>query len=86
MKKLVFFSLLAFAACGACQKMLVQPPSIYSQLVDGGCLAATDGGLEAVQELAASDAAPSWFTCLQGGGNITTCQVPCTVTSKPLNK
>lgn len=86
MKKLVLCSLLVFAACGACQKTLVPPPTIYGELVDGGCLAATDGGLEAVQEVAQSDAAPSWFTCLQAGGNVTTCQVPCTVTSKPFNK
>ncbi len=55
-----------------------QPPAvIYGELVDAGCLQATDSGLEAIQQAIATPGAPAWFSCLANGGTVASCHVPC---------
>ena len=71
----------ALCAAAACSRPLpsISPTAnaVYAQLVDGGCLAATNGGPLAVQQEEGSDAAPAWFQCLWDGGSTTACGVPC---------
>lgn len=71
--------LAVLAALAACQTSPPASPAqaVYGSLVDAGCLADTDSGLEAVQEEGASDAAPSWLRCLWAGGTVASCGVPC---------
>ncbi len=82
--KLAFLGILTLVAAGlmaaACAKPVPISPTartVYSELVDAGCLAATDAGLSSVQEEFNSDAAPPWFGCLWDGGSIATCNTPC---------
>jgi hypothetical protein len=59
------------------------PAVIYSELVAGGCLAASDGGVAAVTEEGQMTPPPSWYTCLAEGGTVAGCGVPCDAASKP---
>jgi hypothetical protein len=49
---------------------------VYEELVLGECLAASDGGVDAV---AAEHQSPNppWLACLYDGGTLTGCNVPC---------
>jgi hypothetical protein len=75
---------LALAACDACsQPQPPQPPTtdqkVYGELVEAGCLQATDGGLAAVaHDHTLGPAQPAWLACLYDGGSIQQCAVPCT--------
>ena len=54
----------------------VTPNTVYSELVEAGCLAPTSDGVAAItQEHAAHDT--PWVECLFDAGTIKTCQVPC---------
>jgi hypothetical protein len=49
---------------------------ISNELVEAGCLQAGAGDVDAVAaEMATGHDA--WLTCLQGGGSIASCNVPC---------
>lgn len=66
-------------AC-ACSRPSQTPPGasgIYFELVEAGCMAPSDSGVASVAEGLASDAAPSWFSCLAEGGTVSGCAVPC---------
>jgi hypothetical protein len=72
----MFLALLA-----ACQppapSTLPTDQSVTAELVEAGCLAASDGGVAAV---AAEHAGPNplWLNCLyQPGGTVASCSVPC---------
>jgi hypothetical protein len=75
-------ALVAAAACVPSPPASPTASTVYGELVDAGCLAATDSGLAAVQAEHDTDAAPPWFDCLWDGGSVTACDVPCT-TSNP---
>jgi hypothetical protein len=69
---------LLLVGCNSCQPAASPEQAIYLELVDAGCLAATDGGPAAIaRERALGDASPAWLTCLYGGWNVAGCQVPC---------
>ena len=77
--KLAVVLVVALAGCNACQPAaapVVTDQVVYSALVDGGCLVASDGGLAAV---AAEHAGPNpaYLNCLYSGGTVAGCNVPC---------
>jgi hypothetical protein len=53
--------------------------SIYSALVEAGCLGADDGGAAAIAQEHALPDQPAWLSCLfaADGGTIASCAVPC---------
>ena len=70
----------ATAACDACQPS--QPPVtvdqiVYGELVESGCLQASDGGVQAVQQEHALAAQPTWLGCMYDGGTVQQCGAPC---------
>ena len=75
MARLLIAAALLLVACP--KPAPVTPSSIYAELVEAGCLASDDAGLAAVQQESQLDAAPAWFLCLQSGGTVTGCDVPC---------
>lgn len=76
------------SACSSCQPTPSPTPppappdpravTIYNELVEAGCLAPDpDAGVSSVAAEHASDASPSWLTCLYNGGSVKACGVPC---------
>jgi hypothetical protein len=69
--------------CNTCQPTPspAPPPTtdqmVYGELVDAGCLGASDGGVTAVATEHALSSAPTWLSCLYDGGTVTSCAVPC---------
>lgn len=55
----------------------VSPQQITTELIEGGCLAPGPGDVAAVAEQLDAGA-PSWLLCMQNGGTISSCSVPCT--------
>jgi hypothetical protein len=51
--------------------------SIYSALVEAGCLAASDDGVSFVIAEHSLPDTPAWLSCLYSGGSVSTCKVPC---------
>jgi len=77
--RLALLASLALAGCNSCQPPAPTAPtdtSVYLELVDAGCLKASDGGVAAVAEEHASPN-PPWLNCLYGGGTVAGCAVPC---------
>jgi hypothetical protein len=75
--KLALLTLTVIACQPSSAPAAMTDQSVYNELVDAGCLAASDGGVAAVAAERASPN-PAWLNCLYGGGSITGCQVPCT--------
>lgn len=71
MKRLLFLATL-LVGC----KTAATPTSIYLELVEAGCLQATDGGPAAVAQ-AEEIGADLWVSCLADGGTVASCHVPC---------
>jgi hypothetical protein len=65
-------------ALASCTRPAVGPSAatVYGELVEGGCLAATPDGVQAVADEHADHATP-WVECLFDGGPISACAVPC---------
>lgn len=60
--------------------------TIYTELVEAGCMAPDDGGIAAIaQEHALLDQAP-WLGCLWDGGSLTSCAVFCSGPSGPAKR
>jgi hypothetical protein len=57
--------------------------AVYGELVEAGCLAASDSGVAAVDQEHAYADQPSWLGCLFDGGSIGSCNVPCDVGGDP---
>jgi hypothetical protein len=81
--KAVAFAVL-LAGCDSCQPAVSPPPppptaqTIYAEIVEAGCLAPDpDGGIAAVQGEMALRPPPAWMQCLQDGGTVAACAVPC---------
>lgn len=60
------------------------PPStplavvLYTEMVEGGCMAADpDAGVALMIEALADSNKPPWLACLADGGSVTSCQLPC---------
>ena len=64
------------AGCNGCQPAASPDQNVYNVLVSGGCLAPSDGGVQAVAEEHASPN-PPWLQCLYDGGTVAGCNVPC---------
>ena len=73
--------LLLLAACTPSSAPAAPPTaaSIYSTLVEAGCLGADDGGAAAIAQEHALPDQPAWLACLfaADGGTVTSCAVPC---------
>jgi hypothetical protein len=62
-----------------CTPSLPTDASIYTALVEGGCLAASDGGVAAVHAQHVAADQPAWLACMYvTGSTVQTCAVPCT--------
>lgn len=89
MKALLFASLLAASGtCGPTPSPPPAPPSlspaaIYSELVDGHCYAPSEGGVAVVTQESQLKPPPLWYECLQEGGTIAACGVPCSPPGSP---
>jgi hypothetical protein len=51
--------------------------TVYSALVDGGCMQASADGVVAVSQEGAMANPPSWLNCMFQGGSIGDCEAPC---------
>jgi len=66
-------------ACGDCSPSLPSDATVYSALVEAGCLAPSDGGVAAVHAQHAAPDEPAWLACMYvHGSTVQTCAVPCT--------
>jgi hypothetical protein len=52
------------------------PAQVYMRLIDGGCLAPSSDGLQAITEQHQLGDTP-WLECMFRGGDVKTCAVPC---------
>jgi hypothetical protein len=53
------------------------PDTVYGQLLEAGCLAASSDGVTSIaQEHTAADH-PQWLDCMFDGGTVLACHVPC---------
>lgn len=72
------YAVLLSAIVGCAKPAPTPTPTIYTTLVQAGCLDPNDdAGLSAVQRGLLSDAQPPWFACLADGGTVAGCGVPC---------
>jgi hypothetical protein len=82
MKLAITICAVVLAGCNSCQppppvQATASDQAIYTKLVEAGCLAPSDGGVQAVHEELAMDARPAWANCLSNGGTVADCNVPC---------
>jgi hypothetical protein len=74
------FAAMLLTGCNACQPAATAAAtdqSVYSALVEAGCMMADpDGGVAAVAAEHASPN-PAWINCLYNGGTVGGCAVPC---------
>lgn len=68
---------LGLVGCNACQPAVSPDQKVYSELVSGGCLAPSDGGVAAVAAEHVLPDSPVWLSCLYDGGTVQVCDVPC---------
>lgn len=69
---------LAVGGCTSCTHTGgVSAATIADVLEGAGCIAATPDVPGAIAEELDSGAAPTWLTCLQAGGTVASCAVPC---------
>lgn len=66
----------------ACSKpsppaVTVTNESVYAALVEAGCLAPEDGGVDYVAQEHTLPDQPAWLACLYDGGSVPGCGVPC---------
>jgi hypothetical protein len=68
---------IVLAGCSGCPST---PPAadasaegIYQALQTAGCMQATDGGLQAIQQEMGAPSPPAWFQCLENGGTVQSC-------------
>lgn len=51
--------------------------TVYTRLVEGGCIAATPDGEQSVADEHLADGGAPWLDCLFKGGTVAACGVPC---------
>lgn len=77
----MFGAVLSLAGCSRpspAPSAPVNPSTIWAEMVDAGCIRDSPDGPEAVAEELSSDAgARDWLRCLQAGGSVASCAVPC---------
>lgn len=69
---------LTASECGACKVTIPasSPASICSELSEAGCLLLGSDCTSSVATQLDAGGEP-WLTCLSQGGNVVTCEVPC---------
>ena len=77
--RLAWIALALLAQCTCSQpkpEPPVSPQTIWSELVDAGCVAQNINGPEAISFELEAGSYP-WLSCLESGGSVKSCGAPC---------
>jgi hypothetical protein len=53
------------------------PDTVYGALVEAGCLAQSNDGVQSIASEHATAGHPPWLDCMFEGGSVVSCHVPC---------